>query len=260
MAATASSICTGTGHSHDGGAPIANFRVEVRKSGENWPTSSETLATTQAELNLAALAGTDGNGAIDVALPTGGACHQDWQHDASAGDDDATGVLQYRVFAQTALTGAPARRSNPSGMATEAVNAGNSFAVPTGLGLVNGTSTEESQNCRSLGQRLPVTPAPVIALTMRKQAPAPRSGSELGRSTTDLRQIALRARRALAMRLWLLAITATGSRVREAGQPGSRGDLKLAGSDGTDTARYHRSRCAAEPDGQCRQCRPDALT
>ena len=121
----------------DGGAPIADFRVEVRKSGKDWPAAG-TLSETEEALNTA-LSAAAGNGAIDVALPDGSNAY-DWQHDADAGTDAVTGTLQYRVFAQTA-TG-PDRRSSASNMATETVNAGNSFAAPGAPTRVTDASIE----------------------------------------------------------------------------------------------------------------------
>ena len=117
---------------HDGGADIANFRVEVKRSG-GWPvTADDDAAKPIADLP------SNGNAVIVAALNT--TATADSTHTSIPGDLDDDGetdenptqrTLTYRVFAVTGAAGTE-KRSAPSNEYTVTLDSSRLLSIPAG--------------------------------------------------------------------------------------------------------------------------------
>jgi len=84
------------GPTDDGGADIVKYRIEVRKSGKNWPKATTAVST---DLN-ADIDGTNGFGVAEVQKTVLTTAY-DYRHNISAEPDLSDETLQYRVIAVT---------------------------------------------------------------------------------------------------------------------------------------------------------------
>ena len=129
------------GPTDDGGADIVKYRIEVRKSGKNWPKATTAVS---ADLN-ADIDGTNGFGVAEVqktALTTA----YDFRHDVTATPDLSGETLQYRVIAVTGTGQDEMVGPESSGVTIRLVANSNQPGAPT----ANATAFADGQTPTSI--------------------------------------------------------------------------------------------------------------